>query len=125
MGEYGAHQENGLTRRKEDRLYRKAALWATQGIWNLSEKNRETIRDRLNEIVETGDNNRDVIQSAKVLVDCQKQDVDIALKMVAIDSDKPTAVTNQQINIYLPSNGREAITPPRVNGHSSNGNGKH
>lgn len=40
-----------------------------------------------------------------------------------ITSEDAARVTNQQINIYLPANGREAINGQLTNGHD--GNGKH
>jgi hypothetical protein len=40
------------------------------------------------------------------------------------EDDHPQHVENQQINIYLPSNGREAHPDERLS-NGSNGNGKH
>lgn len=88
-----------------------------QGL--LSVERMEALRDRLETVANTSADVRMRVQADKTLASMQIQ----MLKLLH-DSHRGTGgesqVTNQQINIYLPSNGRETTALPSVNG-----NGRH
>lgn len=74
------------------------------------------------EIVENPDSpQRMRIAAFKALAALQVGMMKLLSDLHKLPADAAANVTNQQINIYLPSNGREATNGHLTNGHASNG----
>lgn len=109
-----ALRPNGI---RDTRLLERAIRWG----WPIPQKYRKPIVERQVRIaLDPLSSPREATSAFRSLVAAEQQNVDRVLRSVGSDKDAGST-TNQQINIYLPANGREAIE--QTNGH--NGNGKH
>ncbi len=115
VGDIGGLRAKGLN---DTRLLERAL----RERWPIPDQYREPIINRQVRIaMDPNSSPREATSAARCLVSMEQQNADIALKMLDKLVPDQHEHGEQQINIYLPSNGRE--TPlPSING---NGNGRH
>jgi hypothetical protein len=97
---------------------------AVRENWPIPEEYRKPVVDRMYDIVtDSKTKAREASIAARVLVAMEQQNQ--AERHKAIDKLVPDAA--QQINIYVPDNGREAYLTTNIaaGGGKSNGNGRH